>query len=240
MTDFNTYHENYTLYTQIIHHEKTAINKCLQRVRSSVIITDHELDFYHWILKHVRACDEEPECEILGQVVQKRIQDILGVHQKVVNSYPLLVCIIDIVKNDTLLDNDTLYQFVSLTCHLWQNEKIYMCRKSMELCKRILPIIPDTQVILPSVIHYIKTCKTVLTRQDIIKMRSPDYTEFFHHPTHHFTFDRECIKLIIQIIIFLFLYHQHDELIEELLTVIEGKEGEREREKTFFFYQLLN
>ncbi|GAA5807796.1 hypothetical protein MFLAVUS_001175 [Mucor flavus] len=218
MKDFITYHENYSLYQKVIHHEKSAIDQCNQRIiQASKVPTDHELDFYHWILKHVRAC-EESQCYQLGQAIQDVILHILS-SQPQINSCSLLVCMIDLVKNDNQLDKNTLHQFISLTCHLWQHKKIYMCRKSIELCKRILPSLPEAAVILPQVVQYIVTCQTVLTRQDIAQMQSPEYTDFFYNSPGCFTFDRECIKLMIQIVLSLFLYHPQHELV--LLTAMK-------------------
>ncbi|KAI8063137.1 hypothetical protein BDF21DRAFT_347497 [Thamnidium elegans] len=130
---------------------------------------------------------------------------------------------IDLVKNNNQLDKNTLHQFITLTCHLWQHKNIYVCRKSIELCKRILPLLPDAAVILPQVVQYIEICQTVLTRQDIIRMQSPEYTEFFYNSPDCFTFDRECIKLMIQIMLSLFLYHpQHESILLAAMKDVHG------------------
>ncbi|KAI8094990.1 uncharacterized protein B0P05DRAFT_449446, partial [Gilbertella persicaria] len=91
---------------------------------------------------------------------------------------------------------------------LWWHEKVYMCRKSMELSYRMIPYIENDEPIITNVIRYIEDVSHCFKQQDLDRFQSIEYTEFFYTPTiNTMTFDRETIKRLIQIIMALFLKH---------------------------------
>lgn len=219
MADFSTFKRNNDFYIEIAQHSPNAYFELENRVKNFHSLNEreqqHELDLYHKILKHERACEEDScavvasQCEPIQTLILK---DILP-NTRVITSYSLLVCMIDIIKNHPLaLEHHTQRMFLSLTCDLWQHEKIYLCRKSLELCNRIIPLLSaeDAQQILSPVVQYLRTCRDYLTEQDIDRLRSLDHTDFFYTPLTNMTCDKECIKLITQITLSLFLYHPMD------------------------------
>lgn len=220
MTNFFTFKKNNDFYIEITQHSQNVYLALENRVKRFHSLNDreqqHELDLYHKILKHERACEEvsctvvTKKCEPIRTLI---IEDILP-NTRVLSSYSLLICMIDIIKNHPFtLECNTQRKLLSLTCDLWQHEKIYFCRKSLELCKRTIPLLSaeNAQQILPHVIQYTRACRNNLTEMDIDRLRSLDHTDFFHTPLAKMTCDKECIKLITQITLSLFLYHPMDQ-----------------------------
>jgi hypothetical protein len=238
MAEFQIYNENHQFYLDIQQHKRVTFSQLEKRINSfdklDELYKQHELDLYHLILKHARACHLEEPSACAAQRNFTHLQRlILSILSSITlpPSYSLLICLLDLVKNSPLsLSNETLHLFLSTTYPLWQHEKICMCRKSMELCKRIIPLLEkdDDRLLLPCTIKYIYNCKENVTRGDIERITSHEYTEFSYTPaTNAMVFDRECIKLLIQIILNVFLYnsiHHEDYPIQALIIEIEGKE----------------
>ncbi|KAI9484099.1 MAG: hypothetical protein EXX96DRAFT_594560 [Benjaminiella poitrasii] len=93
---------------------------------------------------------------------------------------------------------------MTIACSLWNHDKIYMCRKSMELCYRLVPLMgDDISYLAQNVIQYIRQVRFVISVNDLERMRSSEYTEFFYNDSSSITFDRGTIKTLIQIILLL-------------------------------------
>lgn len=243
MTDFNVYNENQQFLLNIRQHKKETISPLQDRIVKCYDITDKrrlqdELDLYHLILKHGRGCDLEPSSACPAQHCFPQLEqmilrtfDFATVILKQQVTYSMLICLLDVVKNSPLsLSTEWLHQLLFSSYDLWQHEKIYMCRKSMELCKRIIPLLEkdDDRLLLPCIIKYIRNCRSNMSRADIERIQAHEYTEFFFTSTTNqkMIFDRECIKLLIQIVFKVFLYnsiHHEDYPIQTLITEIEGK-----------------
>ena len=224
MTDFVLFQKNRKYYKQLTYHSKDVRVEITKRVNQfntlNAIEQQHELDLYHDLLKHARACDG---CIVaLERIEQLLIKDILPNTQTV--SYPLLVCIIDIVKNgQCTIDATTQWDILNLTLDLWRHDKVYMCRKSMELCKRMIPLLESGNDLLLHILDYIKLCSSHITQHDLERFQSIEYTEFFH--TFSIPFDRECIKLIVQITLAVFIHLPMSEpsCIHEFIAEIKRK-----------------
>lgn len=214
MSQFLVFKRNQDFYSDVIQHAKTSTDELKRRIDAFLPI-DSELDLYHLILKHGRGCDY-PQCA--ANVHFHAMQHLLITVSH--TSYSLLVCRIDLVKNSPFsLSQDTLHAFFSFASPLWLHEKMYMRRKSMELCKRVIPLLEDMDI--APIIHYIHTCRQTMTL-DMEKFQSLEYTEFFDTTA---SMDRECIKLLIQIILSVFLNHPTLLDINTLLTQGETNHG---------------
>lgn len=235
MADFSIFKRNNDFYIEITQHSANAYLELENRVKKFHSLNEreqqHELDLYHKILKHERACEEDSCPVVAGQCepIQILIVEDIIPNTRAISSYSLLICMIDIIKNHPLtLDHHKQKMFLSLACDLWQqHEKIYVCRKSLELCNRIIPLLSaeDAQQMLSHVVHYLRTCRNNLTEKEVDRLRSLDHTDFFYTPLANMTCDKECIKLITQITLSLFLYHpmdKDDAINKEFISEITG------------------
>jgi hypothetical protein len=213
MTDFDIFQKNHEFYITYTQHTSQSIHQLQNRINNFHLLNNrqqqHELDLYHLILKHNRHCDSCPNQVLLLHNFIVQLVTANGI-----TCYSLLKCMLGLVKNNCL-DQATLQQFLSLSCELWQHAQIYMCRKSMELCRRVIPLVKDTDMIVPYIIKHITKCRKNMTRDDIQRMQAPEYTEFFFHKGE---WDRECCKLLVQIVLLMFLYNPHP----SLMATIQG------------------
>lgn len=210
--NFNNYRKNRTIYSDIIQHSHASENTLDQFINAfpnkDPLQEQSDLDLLHLILKHARSCELET-CQTRSK--QKDLfQLVIDSALPYVNSphdlpYPLLICMIDIVKNDVShsLNKATLKSFLMIGCTLWNHPKIYQCRKSMELCTLIIPLVPNDENVLKEVLKYIQLCRKHIRQEDINRFKSIEYTEFFYQPRKEdgFTFDRVTLKLLIELIL---------------------------------------
>jgi hypothetical protein len=193
MDNFHIYSKNQAIYLDIIQHDETALDKTITEAL--------DLELIHLILKHARSCESCPvqlRYTHLFQIVVSQAAKYLKTPKEL--PYPLLICMIDLLKNDvSLLTTTTLRQFLTIACAGWHHEKIYVCRKSMELCIRIIPIVSNYDIALDAILAYIQLCRQHIRQQDILRFQSIEYTEFFHHT--QFAFDRVTCKLLIELIL---------------------------------------
>ncbi|KAI7903592.1 uncharacterized protein BX663DRAFT_507017 [Cokeromyces recurvatus] len=227
MNSFDIYSKNREIYDKFIRHSsesnRVLENKLFEFYKLNEIEQNYELDFFHLIFKHARACDDCAMQTSITQLSQLVVDLVLNQRR---TSYPLLICMIDLVKSNDTLSHSTLNQFMSVACSLWNHDKIYMCRKSMELCYRLIGLIQDdSSYIIQNVIKYIRHYRLIMNRDDLENMRLPDYTEFFNDGCHASTFDRGTIKLLVQIILRLFLKKENpmmNDLMIELKEVYDS------------------
>lgn len=201
MNSFTIYQRNNALYQKIIQHlpeSKHLLNNKMRR-RARGESEEELLDFYHLVLKHARACSLTSVCaaHLYSKPLIVRILEFVDASKT--PTYPLIVCMIDLVKNDPgILTEPIREQFLQIACPLWQHESIYMRRKSMELCSRIAPYADTVVVFIECLKKFIDQCQQTMTRDDVERLRSEEYTEFFHHNENTEGFDRETIKLAVQ------------------------------------------
>lgn len=199
MNDFHIYNKNRAIYLDIIQHSATSETTLDTFIANFYNKEDtSDFDLLHLILKHGRNCQE---CN-----VEMRYTELFPLVINNVNKeppYPLLICMIDLLKNDiTLLDTSTLHSFLETACLQWTHRKIYQCRKSMELCTLLAPVVHTDVVLLNAILAYIHLCRQHISQQDIDRFKSIDYTEFFFSSdSSRFTFDRVTCKLLIELVL---------------------------------------
>lgn len=196
MKAFKRYHENQELYLKIKDHKAESLDE----LKGRIINFDNEeigaeLDLYHLILKHTRHCDLD-DCAAHQQFlsIQRLVLSLVS------PSYPLLLCRLDLVKCDRLDQDNYLFLF-TYACQLWHDSRIYVRRKSMELVKRVIIYIENIDI--SPILQYLDTLN-MSQMTDLDTILDPEYTEFFHTPM---MLDRECLKLLGQIILDILLYH---------------------------------
>ncbi|KAI8386895.1 hypothetical protein BD560DRAFT_452473 [Blakeslea trispora] len=111
-----------------------------------------------------------------------------------------------------------------MVTQFWWDKRIYMCRKSMELCNRMIPLTSKSNEIATSLIQYLHDLSGCLTREIVIQFNQADYTEFAYQPVDsQLTLDRETIKLTVQMIIGLLLKHpeQFPVLLKQLADTVQ-------------------
>ncbi|KAG2195692.1 hypothetical protein INT47_012913 [Mucor saturninus] len=196
MNPFQVFHDNKKFYLKISQHTDDCADELNRRIRNfdSLQEKDAELELYHLILKHARHCDLS---HCVAQQMEANLQHLIL--SFVSPSYPLLVCRLDLVKQDTLNEGQ-LILLLDYACHLWSDPRIYVRRKSMELVQRIIPLLPQVDISL--ILQYLQTLDITFT--DLDKILSSEYTEFFHTPM---TLDRECIKRLVQIVLSIISHH---------------------------------
>jgi hypothetical protein len=199
MDSFMIYQRNNDIFLKIIQHSPESNSLLRDKIKRKTRGESEQdlLDFFHLVLKHARTCSLTSVCashihsKALNALILRKISQSANASKS--PPYPLIVCMIDLVKNDpSILTAPVQKQFIQIACPLWQHESIYMRRKSMELCSRIIPLVDDVDVFIDSLKKYIDQCRQTMTQDDLELMRSDEYTEFFHDNTKNF--DRETIK----------------------------------------------
>ncbi|KAI8639607.1 hypothetical protein BD408DRAFT_445883 [Parasitella parasitica] len=234
--DFDRYQQNQQILSQVTRHTTSSIKILQTRVaqwnNATVKEMQADLDLVHFIFKHGRACCSSfaSACaaQILYPQLARLVLDQTNDKKTTALSYSLLVCMVDLVKQDSLfsLTSSQLLKFITMASPLWLHHKIYICRKSMELCYRLLyHAIDDNQgsIIVNSVVLYIRQCRIHMTRADVEKIRSHEYTEFYFNyfngvDTLPMIYDRTTITWLVQITFALFLKQvgNHQALIKEI------------------------
>lgn len=200
MNEFHVYSKHRSIYSDVIQHSEAVLD-----IFVNTLEHDNSFDLTHLILKHARSCESDT-CPVQSRyvglfpiIITKATSYLKKPHEL---PYSLLICMIDLVKNDvSQIPIKTLQQFIQIGCALWTHEKIYQCRKSMELCIRVIAIVSDYDIVLGQIIKYIQLCREHITEQDIDRFKSIEYTEFFHHSQQKFTFDRVTLKLLIELVL---------------------------------------
>lgn len=233
--DFDQYHKNQQILSQITRHTTSSIKilqtKIVQWNDSTEKELEKDLDLIHFIFKHGRACSSSFYSACAAQLLYPQLAQLIinqANDEKITTlSYSLLICMIDLIKHDSLSSFSTSQsiQFISIACPLWSHHKVYICRKSMELCCRLLSRINDNEssIIVDKLILYIQQCRAQMTRADIEKIRSHEYTEFYFNSDNSSTMvhDRSTIRWLIQIIFAVFLKQAENHL--SLIKEIKGK-----------------
>ncbi|KAG1467996.1 hypothetical protein G6F56_004091 [Rhizopus delemar] len=151
----------------------------------------HDLDLLHKILKHARACPKPCSARQLTAEIRTFVLSQLDTP-----SLPLIVCLIDLLKNNTLDSTDEL---IDWGCRLWQHPSIYVVRKAMELCKRAQDRAQEANLsLVAQIIQYITQCQASISPQDIERLQSAEYTEFFYTQPRNITCDRQSIQRLVQ------------------------------------------
>ncbi|CEP06847.1 hypothetical protein [Parasitella parasitica] len=217
--DFDLYQQNQQTLSQVIRHTTSSIKILQTRIVQWTNATEKEiqadLDLIHLIFKHARACCSSFASVCAAQNLYPQLAqfvlDQTNDGKTTAPSYSLLVCMIDLVKRDSLfpLSSSQLHNFVAIASPLWSQRKIYMCRKSMELCYRLMSSVIDNDhgsIIVNNVILYIRQCRTHMTRADVERIRSDEYTEFYFNgsDTLPMIYDRTTFKWLVQIIFAVF------------------------------------
>ncbi|KAL9547347.1 hypothetical protein MBANPS3_006206 [Mucor bainieri] len=220
--DFDHYQQQQQLLSLITAHTASSITKLERKLVQWNMSTEKEveldLDLIHSILKHDRACGSSFSSACAAQIFYPQLAQLVidQTHdQKTTLSYSLLVCMIDLVKHDGSLTRLQSMHFISVASPLWSHHKIYICRKSMELCYRLVSRMPSVDdMMVDSVVSYIRQCRRHMTRLDVDKIRSPDYTEFYFDgdAPSAMVFDRSTIRWLIQIIFAILLKQDVDSL----------------------------
>jgi hypothetical protein len=233
--DFNQYHKNQQILSQITRHTTSSIKilqtKIVQWNDSTENELEKDLDLIHFIFKHSRACSPSFSSNCAAQLLYPQLAQLI-INQTddekiTMLSYSLLICMIDLIKHDSLspLPTSQSLRFISIACPLWSHHKIYICRKSMELCYRLLSRINDNEsgIIVDKLILYIQKCHARLSRADVEKIRSHEYTEFYFNGDNlsMMVYDRSTIRWLIQIIFALFL--KQGKISQPLIKEIKGK-----------------
>ncbi|KAI8990811.1 hypothetical protein BDF20DRAFT_3794 [Mycotypha africana] len=127
---------------------------------------------------------------------------------------------------------------------LWTHKKIYICRRSIEICYRIMALNKginerDVSVVLDAILDYIEDCKKKMTKDGFLSAIKFDieeeYTDFYQFPaeitTDAVVMDRVTVKLMAQTLFALmrpddsyeFLGTENDEslLLVKILDVVE-------------------
>jgi len=229
MMDFDQYQENQQILSLITAHTASSVKKLKAKLvqwnNSTEKEIESDLDLIHPILKHHRACGSSFSSACAAQIFYPQLALLVidQTNDKTTLPYSLLMCMIDLVKDDSLTALQSMH-FISLASPLWSHHKIYICRKSMELCYRLVSRMESVQdTILDRVISYIRQCRTHMTRLDIEKIRLPDYTEFyFDDVVSTMVYDRSTMRWLIQIILEVLL-KQDVGSIQTLIAEIKGK-----------------
>ncbi|KAK4515058.1 uncharacterized protein ATC70_002668 [Mucor velutinosus] len=225
--DFYHYQQQQQLLSHITAHTASSIKKLETRLvqwnSSTEKEVESDLDLIHSILKHDRACGSSYSSACAAQIFYPQLAQLVidQTHKKSRLSYSLLMCMIDLAKHDSLTTLQSMH-FISVAIPLWSHHKIYICRKSMELCYRLVSRMPSIEDgIVDRVISYTGQCRMHMTRLDVEKIRSPDYTEFYFDDTPSaMVCDRSTIRWLIQII-FVVLLKQNVDSLGRLITEIK-------------------
>jgi hypothetical protein len=199
MDHYLIYQRNNDIYLNIIQHMPESSDLLLDKIKKETREESEQdlLDFLHLILKHARSCSLTSVCA--SHLHSKAL--IAFILQKVSTAssnppYPLIICMIDLVKNDpTILTTIVQQQFLQLASPLWHHESIYVRRKSMELCSRMIPYADNLQIYIDNLKQFINQCQKTMTKDDLKLMCSDEYTEFFYNTAK--CFDRETIKIAV-------------------------------------------
>lgn len=232
--DFDHYQQQQQLLSHITAHTASSTKKLEARLLQWSMSTEKEvasdLDLIHSILKHERACGSSLSSACAARIFYPQLAQLVidqTNDKKTTLSYSLLVCMIDLVKHDSLTPSQSMH-FIAMASSLWSHHKIYTCRKSMELCCRLVSRMPSIEgTFIDRIVAYIRQCRTHMTRLDVDKIRSPDYTEFFFEDTPSssaMVYDRSTIRWLIQTT-FAVLLKQGVDSLGRLMTEIKGKEA---------------
>lgn len=228
--DFDHYQQQQQLLSHITAHTACSIKKLeaklIQWSNSTEKEVESDLGLIHSIFKHNRTCGSSFSSACAAQMLYPQLAQLVidqTNDNKTSLSYSLLMCMIDLVKHDSLTTLQSMH-FISMASPLWSHHKVYICRKSMELCYRLVSRMLSVKgAIIDRVISYIHQCRVHMTRLDVEKIRSPDYTEFYFDDTPSaMVYDRSTIRWLIQIIVAILLKQDMSSL-GRLLTEIKGK-----------------
>ncbi|OAC98501.1 hypothetical protein MUCCIDRAFT_115421 [Mucor lusitanicus CBS 277.49] len=228
--DFDHYQQQQQLLSHITAHTASSTKKLEARLLQWSMSTEKEvasdLDLIHSILKHERACGSSLSSACAARIFYPQLAQLVidqTNDKKTTLSYSLLVCMIDLVKHDSLTPSQSMH-FIAMASSLWSHHKIYTCRKSMELCCRLVSRMPSIEgTFIDRIVAYIRQCRTHMTRLDVDKIRSPDYTEFFFEDTPSssaMVYDRSTIRWLIQTT-FAVLLKQGVDSLGRLMTEIK-------------------
>ncbi|PHZ13656.1 uncharacterized protein RHIMIDRAFT_280089 [Rhizopus microsporus ATCC 52813] len=220
MNRFQVYAHRCQILENIQKHTEKSIGLILDIIKEDKgAVEDDDFDLLHKILKHIRSCEHQ-QCapKQLAQEIRSFVLSQLRYYKK--PNYPLLVCLLDLVKNNSLDDTGWL---IGLGCTLWYENSIYIVRKAMELCLRAQEKIDKAEsTLFTNVIQYISSCQQHITAQDITRFRSYEYTEFFYTEVNRvMTCDRECFRLLAQIVLSLLSKLSSGEMIMQLADKVQ-------------------
>ncbi|KAG0750223.1 hypothetical protein G6F62_002725 [Rhizopus arrhizus] len=211
MNAFQVYAHHNEIYLHVKQHTDNS-QKWIVQLISKQKADQYDLDLLHKILKHTRSCHLCPAKQLMEEIKSFILSQLDISTQK--PTLPLLVCLMDLVKNHALACDHWL---IEMACSLWYEPSINTVRKAMELCRRVQDRLEEADVTLVThILRYISHCQSSLDMQDIDRFRSGEYTEFFYTPTS-IVCDRECIKLLVQIILSL-LFKLSNHAISQQLT----------------------
>ncbi|CAO3639120.1 unnamed protein product [Cunninghamella echinulata] len=172
----------------------------------------------HIVYRLLKCLEEKKNISIW---INQKLSGLSSTNEK--ECVPFLIFMIDLLKTMTVMENgkrafldniimdDGDDQWISALSQLWYHSHITVVRKSMEFTIRLLKYYSTIKQlnlnIVPQLISFIHHCKAILSSFQLQLLQEHDRTEFFYQPlfndkdNHTLTLDRECLNLLIQIII---------------------------------------